>query len=89
MNNIKESIMSVEDAIKNRHLWPNNEVIEVFEDSLEALEKQVAIKPTDYIIINDCFADPKKVHLCPMCKSELIKVGSYCFVCGQKIDWEE
>lgn len=51
--------------------------------------RETAIKPKDYIMVNDCFSNPKKVYLCPICKSELVKAGNYCFKCGQKIDWEE
>ena len=61
--------------------------------AIEALEKQIAKKPIpiDYekyinIIENAHFL--RGACWCPNCK-HVVKSGSYCNDCGQKLDWSE
>lgn len=57
---------------------------EDFKNMQEALEKQVAKKPTHEATIQKC-------HTCPNCKNVLDRFDKtlYCMFCGQKLDWSE
>ena len=63
------------------------------EMAINALEKQVPKKPTpiDYekymdIVKNALFL--KGAYWCPNC-NHVVKCGTYCSDCGQKLDWDE
>ena len=60
---------------------------EELEVVVEALEKQVAIKPKD---ITPHYMD-SKVYECPICKEVYTyrdAINNYCKYCGQKFLWE-
>ena len=66
---------------------------ECYKTIINALEKQVPKKPTpiDYekymdIVKNALFL--KGAYWCPNC-NHVVKCGTYCSDCGQKLDWDE
>ena len=66
---------------------------ECYKTIINALEKQIPKKPTpiDYekymdIVKNALFL--KGAYWCPNCK-HVVKCGTYCSDCGQKLDWDE
>ena len=66
---------------------------ECYKTIINALEKQIPKKPTpiDYekymdIVKNALFL--KGAYWCPNCK-HVVKCGTYCRDCGQKLDWDE
>ena len=66
---------------------------ECYKTIINALEKQVPKEPTpiDYekymdIVKNALFL--KGAYWCPNCK-HVVKCGTYCSDCGQKLDWDE
>lgn len=82
-----------EDAISlNRsehYIKQIEESIQIAEHSIEALEKQIPMKPNVYA---DGYADGYEVweEHCPRCDHDFD--GSYdkfCKECGQRIDWNE
>lgn len=73
------------------------DLVEAFEMSIKALEKQIAKKPR-YVdtrfrnhgrsIADGCSLD--KCYECPTCRSHIFHVfdsEQYCKSCGQKLDW--
>ena len=61
--------------------------------SIEALEKQIPKKPTpiDYEKYMDTVKNAlflKGAYWCPNCK-HVVKCGTYCSDCGQKLDWSD
>lgn len=78
---------------KLKHVYSHNTklVLDVENKDIEliinALEKQVAIKPKD---ITPHYMD-SKVYECPICKEVYTykeKIINYCKYCGQKFLWE-
>ena len=66
---------------------------EAFEVSIKALEKQIQKKPTpiDYEKYMDTVKNAlflKGAYWCPNCK-HVVKCGTYCSDCGQKLDWSD
>ena len=66
---------------------------ECYKTIINALEKQIPKKPTpiDYekymdIVKNALFL--KGAYWCPNC-NHVVKCGTYCRDCGQKLDWDE
>ena len=66
---------------------------ECYKTIINALEKQIPKKPTpiDYekymdIVKNALFL--KGAYWCPNC-NHVVKCGTYCSDCGQKLDWDE
>ena len=66
---------------------------ECYKTIINALEKQVPKKPTpiDYekymdIVKNALFL--KGAYWCPNC-NHVVKCGTYCSDCGQKLDWNK
>ena len=64
-----------------------------YDVAINALEKQIPKKPTpiDYekymdIVKNALFL--KGAYWCPNC-NHVVKCGTYCSDCGQKLDWDE
>lgn len=62
---------------------------------IQALKKQIPKKPTpiDYekyidVIDNARFL-LRGAYWCPDCKHVVIKSGSFCKYCGQKLDWSD
>ena len=60
--------------------------------AIEALEKQISKKPTPidyekYIDVIDNARFLRGAYWCPNCK-HVVKSGSFCKDCGQKLDWE-
>lgn len=60
--------------------------------AIEALEKQISKKPTPidyekYIDVIDNARFLIGAYWCPNCK-HVVKSGSFCKDCGQKLDWE-
>ena len=51
----------------------------------KALEKQIPKKP------NVCknLMTKESVRVCPSCSTIIENTDSYCYECGQKLDWEE
>ena len=67
--------------------------IEAIQIAIQALEKQIPKKPTpiDYekyidVINNARFL--RGAYWCPNCK-HVVKSGSFCSDCGQKLDWSD
>ena len=63
------------------------------EMAINALEKQIPKKPTpiDYEKYMDTVKNAlflKGAYWCPNC-NHVVKCGTYCSDCGQKIDWNE
>ena len=78
---------------KLKHVYSHNTklVLDVENKDIEliinALEKQVAIKPKD---ITSHYMD-SKVYECPICKEVYTyrdAINNYCKYCGQKFLWE-
>ena len=64
---------------------------EAFKIAINALEKQIPKKPTpiDYEKYMDTVKNAlflKGAYWCPNCK-HVVKCGTYCSDCGQKLDW--
>nr|DAE65168.1 MAG TPA: PROTEIN/RNA Complex, archaeal, ribosomal, 50S, protein.0A [Bacteriophage sp.]DAQ69113.1 MAG TPA: PROTEIN/RNA Complex, archaeal, ribosomal, 50S, protein.0A [Caudoviricetes sp.] len=60
--------------------------------AIKALEKQISKKPTPidyekYIDVIDNARFLRGAYWCPNCK-HVVKSGSFCKDCGQKLDWE-
>lgn len=60
--------------------------------AIQALEKQISKKPTPidyekYIDVIDNARFLRGAYWCPNCK-HVVKSGSFCKDCGQKLDWE-
>lgn len=63
------------------------------EMAIQALEKQIPMKPTPidyekYIDVIDNAKFLKGAFWCPNCK-HVVKSGSFCSDCGQKLDWSD
>lgn len=61
--------------------------------AMQALEKQIAKKPTPidykkYIDVIDNAIVLRGAYWCPNCK-RVVKSGSFCSNCGQKLDWSD
>ena len=61
--------------------------------AIQALEKQIPKKPTpiDYEKYMDTVKNAlflKGAYWCPNCK-HVVKCGTYCSDCGQKLDWSD
>ncbi len=67
------TIFAVEDAIKNRQQQKAKKV--VYHDG--------------YYYCPECDADIAQVSFCNLDGSEVKEMYSYCWHCGQKIDWKE
>ena len=66
---------------------------EAFEFAINALEKQIPKKPTPidyekYIDVIDNARLLRGAYWCPNCK-RVVKSGSFCNDCGQKLDWSD
>ena len=59
-----------------RHLYSNEQAIEINGLAIEALEKQIPKKPTK----------TRSEIVCPTCKT-LVGSSPYCRYCGQALDW--
>ena len=64
---------------------------EAFQMAINALEKQIPKKPIaiDYEKYMDTVKNAlflKGAYWCPNCK-HVVKCGTYCSDCGQKLDW--
>lgn len=61
--------------------------------AIRALEKQIPKKPTPidyekYINVIDNARFLRGAYWCPNCK-HVVKTGSFCSDCGQKLDWSD
>lgn len=70
-----------------------DELSEALQMAMEALEKQIPKKPTpiDYEKYIDVINNAKSLrgaYWCPNCK-RVVKSGSFCSNCGQKLDWSD
>lgn len=75
------------------HIMPNEENIGLVNAAIQALEKQTPKKPTPidyekYIDVIDNAIVLRGAYWCPNCK-RVVKSGSFCSNCGQKLDWSE
>ena len=66
---------------------------EAFQMAINALEKQIPKKPIaiDYEKYMDTVKNAlflKGAYWCPNC-NHVVKCGTYCSDCGQKLDWDE
>ena len=66
-------------------------VVEARNVAIKALEKQIPKKPTPidyekYIDVIDNARLLRGAYWCPNCK-RVVKSGSFCNDCGQKLDW--
>lgn len=67
------------------------ELAEAMRIAIQALEKQTSKKPTPidyekYIDVIDNARFLRGAYWCPNCK-RVVKSGSFCSDCGQKLDW--
>ena len=67
-------------------------VLEAIRFAISAIEKQIPKKPTPidyekYIDVIDNARFLRGAYWCPNCK-HVVKSGSFCSDCGQKLDWE-
>ena len=70
---------------------PDYNVLEAIRFAISALEKQIPKKPTHidyekYIDVIDNARFLRGAYWCPNCK-RVVKSGSFCSDCGQKLDW--
>ena len=68
-------------------------VVEARNVAIKALEKQIPKKPTPidyekYIDVIDNARLLRGAYWCPNCK-RVVKSGSFCNDCGQKLDWSD
>ena len=68
-------------------------VVKARDLAIKALEKQIPKKPTtiDYEKYMDTVKNAlflKGAYWCPNCK-HVVKCGTYCSDCGQKLDWSD
>lgn len=91
--------MEEREAIKELHnIRPRGGIIpqkraEALDVAIHALEKQILKKPTpiDYEKYTDVIDNAKFLkgaYWCPNCK-HVVKSGTFCKDCGQKLDWSE
>ena len=93
MTEIEAIIEAIEVIEKNRPTSGYTMLNEALDIAINALEKQIPKKPTpiDYekymdIVKNALFL--KGAYWCPNC-NHVVKCGTYCSDCGQKLDWDE
>ena len=72
--------------------YPDYNVLEAIRFAISAIEKQIPKKPTPidyekYIDVIDNARFLRGAYWCPNCK-HVVKSGSFCSDCGQKLDWE-
>lgn len=50
-----------------------------------ALKKQISAKP------KDVYYDPfgLAIGMCPVCFAQVRRISLYCYMCGQRLDWED
>jgi len=68
-----------------------DELSEALQMAIQALEKQIQKKPIPidygkYIDVIDNARFLRGAYWCPNCK-HVVKTGSFCSDCGQKLDW--
>ena len=91
--------MKESEAIRELHkIRPRGGIIpqkraEALDVAIQALEKQIPKKPTPidyekYIDVIDNAIFLRGAYWCPNCK-HVIKSGSFCSDCGQKLDWSD
>lgn len=91
--------MKESEAIRELHkIRPRGGIIpqkraEALDVAIQALEKQIQKKPTPidyekYIDVIDNAIFLRGAYWCPNCK-HVIKSGSFCSDCGQKLDWSD
>ena len=91
--------MTESEAIKELHeIRPRGGIIpqkraEALDVAIQALEKQIPKKPTPidyekYIDVIDNARLLRGAYWCPNCK-RVVKSGSFCNDCGQKLDWSD
>lgn len=71
---------------------PDYNILEAIRFAISAIEKQISKKPTPidyekYIDVIDNARFLRGAYWCPNCK-HVVKSGSFCSDCGQKLDWE-
>ena len=85
--------MTEQEAIKfidDRHYDSRSDAYKM---AINALEKQIPKKPTPidyekYIDVIDNARLLRGAYWCPNCK-RVVKSGSFCNDCGQKLDWSD
>ena len=87
--------MTESEAIKVLNMIVTHEPLSTMakEMSIKALKKQIPKKPTpiDYEKYMDTVKNAlflKGAYWCPNC-NHVVKCGTYCSDCGQKLDWDE
>ena len=78
------AIRNVERVFMNFLDIASEETIESFEIAVEAMKKQMPMKPKRYI----GEYEHENYPICPACGA-CIRDDNFCFNCGQKIDWED
>lgn len=73
--------------------YPDYNVLEAIRFAISAIEKQIPKKPTpiDYEKYMDTVKNAlflKGSYWCPNC-NHVVKCGTYCSDCGQKLDWSD
>ena len=88
--------MTKSEAIKKLqvgYLGDTEDLVQAKYIAINALEKQIPKKPTpiDYEKYMDEVKNAlflKGAYWCPNCK-HVVKCGTYCSDCGQKLDWSD
>lgn len=94
----EQEAITREEAIKRLKesrftIQPYNYMNQALDMAISALEKQIPKKPTpiDYKKYMDVVNNAISLRggfWCPNCK-KVVRSGSYCNDCGQKLDWSE
>ena len=89
----EEIIERLQVGLENSEMVRNDEMIEVFKVSIEALEKQIPKKPEKNTFVNfEAFycGNCQKTLWSGNCEKTLWSgTTNYCYHCGQRIDWSE
>jgi rubrerythrin len=73
----------------NKNKLIDNSIKNAYKTAIEALEKQVPIKPREHHNFNDICNDTDYADECWLCKCNnfVDESDNYCPNCGQKLDW--
>lgn len=86
-----EWIKELRDSEEIREFYYVENFIKACDMAIQALEKQIPKKPTPidyekYIDVINNARSLRGAYWCPNCK-HVVKSGSFCSDCGQKLDW--
>ena len=83
MHNIKNSIAAIKDFMEGVGKDICNESLqEAFQDAVESMTKDIALKPVRITVGKHDSTDG-----CPVCRKEFYEKEKFCPRCGTPIDW--